>query len=266
MHPAVEIGQLEIGSLQRGERSAARRSSFAEIPCAVFVIMHHRLAEVTRERREVESAPAVANEFSRKRRRNRNAHIAQARTFGLQFPSACLGQVDFAEPEILALGLCAAYLRNAASIDDIGSHVAFLFLAILHHHSRKRGSVTFPIDRARRSGFRSCSAGLELEVKFPKPTQNEAGRVGEVILASSEADDWHSGQKSLERDSCLKPRQRGADAEMLALTEPEMSPRIGSAHIEPISVGKLGFVAISRGIHDCQPRSFGDLYAPDFAG
>src|SRR5713226_7809151 len=110
MHLAVEIGQLEIGSLERGERSASRRSSFTEIPCAVFVIMHHRLAEIARERRKVEAAPVVADEFSCAPWWNRNAHVAHARTFGLQFPSACLGEVGFAEPEVLTFGLCAADL------------------------------------------------------------------------------------------------------------------------------------------------------------
>ena len=50
------------------------------------------------------------------------------------------------------------------------------------------------------------SAGLELQVKLFEPAQYETGRVGEVILAVSQADGWHSGQKSLERDSRLKPR------------------------------------------------------------
>jgi len=40
-------------------------------------------------------------------------------------------------------------------------------------------------------------------VKLFEPAQYEAGRVSEVILAGCEADGWHSGQKSLERNSRL---------------------------------------------------------------
>ena len=48
MQLVIQIGQLEIGRFDRGERGAALRSGFAEIPDAVFVIMHNRLTEMAR--------------------------------------------------------------------------------------------------------------------------------------------------------------------------------------------------------------------------
>ncbi len=81
MQLAIEIGQLEIGGFERGESGASRRSSFAEIPHPVFVIVYDRLTEMARECREVEFSPAVADKFSCARPRNRNADIADACTF-----------------------------------------------------------------------------------------------------------------------------------------------------------------------------------------
>src|SRR6266446_474719 len=47
-------------------------------------------------------------------------------------PIACPLQIGIAEPQVVALGFRATDLRNPASVDDIGRHVALLFLAIPH--------------------------------------------------------------------------------------------------------------------------------------
>jgi hypothetical protein len=44
MHSAVEIGEFEVRRLDRGERGAARNSSFAEKPYAMVVVVDHRLS------------------------------------------------------------------------------------------------------------------------------------------------------------------------------------------------------------------------------
>ena len=53
MHLAVKIGQLEVRCLERCERGTTRRRSLAEIPHAVFVIMHDRLAGYKRPKEYV---------------------------------------------------------------------------------------------------------------------------------------------------------------------------------------------------------------------
>ena len=114
MHLAVEIGELEVGCLERCETRASCRRGFAEVPHTIRIIMHHGLSEMARQSREVECASSVANKFDLARRRNRNAYVAEARTLGLEFPSARPGGIGGAEPEVIALGPGAVEVRDAA--------------------------------------------------------------------------------------------------------------------------------------------------------
>src|SRR5258708_23395434 len=98
MHFAVEVGELEIGSLGRGEGGAARRSSLAEIPDPVFVIVDDRLSELSREGSEIEPASTIANKFRCARGRYRDADLTLTRTLRFELPSAHLCEIGSIEP------------------------------------------------------------------------------------------------------------------------------------------------------------------------
>ena len=113
MQFAVEVGQLEVGRLERREVGVARRRGLAEVPRAVLVVMHNRLTELTRECSEVKCAAAVANEF-RLARRWIGTHTSP-RHAPSDFSSHPLARVKSAllAKKVIALGLRAINRRDA---------------------------------------------------------------------------------------------------------------------------------------------------------
>ena len=58
------------------------------------------------------------------------------------------------------------------------------------------------------------------------------------------------GKQCLKPNFSLQTRERRSEAKVNALTKCQMSPRVRAADVESLGVGKMPFVAISRGIHE----------------
>src|SRR5579883_1253476 len=109
MHPAVEIGQGEIGRLKRSQRGAPRVVGLAEEPDRVLVVMHDRQAELARQRGQVDQL--VAQELFAAAGRDRNAALAATDSLRFEFPAGRGLQLRLRHPEMVAarLGASDAY-------------------------------------------------------------------------------------------------------------------------------------------------------------
>src|SRR5579875_2648318 len=124
MYPAVQIGQREIGCVERAERLIARGGRFAERPYAMAIVARDRIAEQARQCGEVEAAAAFAHELGVASVRDWHASFAQAGPLRLQLPSGRGAQVVKPKPQVVALAMRIRRRIFAAFVQYCSAHLS----------------------------------------------------------------------------------------------------------------------------------------------
>src|ERR1700682_1266915 len=97
MHPAGEIGQREIGRVERSQGALAIGSCLTDAPHVMLRVGDHRSSQQDGERCEVESI--TGDEIAFSRRGYGDAYIALAEALGFVDPSGDAFEIALVQPE-----------------------------------------------------------------------------------------------------------------------------------------------------------------------
>jgi hypothetical protein len=84
----------------------------------VGVVVDDRLAEQTRQPRDIESRRALAQEFPFPAARNRHAHVAATRAFGPELPAGRGMELADGHPQVVLLRLGSRGVRRPLIVED----------------------------------------------------------------------------------------------------------------------------------------------------
>src|SRR5262249_7344547 len=122
VRPAPEVGQREIGRLQRPHGARAVGCALAEGPDAVGIVVDDRLAEQTCQFGNIESRRAVAQEFPFPAARYRHAHVAAARAFGPELPAGRGMELADGHPQVVVLRFGSRGVWRPLIVEDGRAH------------------------------------------------------------------------------------------------------------------------------------------------
>jgi len=112
MDAPTEIRKCEVGSLSGLKAAALDLGRLCEEPDSALVVVHDGLADVTRERGQIESIPTEPRAVSRER----HARLALAGPLRLELPAAGALQVCDRDPQVVSVSGRICDLRNLVVI------------------------------------------------------------------------------------------------------------------------------------------------------
>ena len=133
MHPAVKIGQAEIGRVERGQNSLTLRRRLTERPRVMLLVSGDRLPKQIRQRREI--VTAARDELSLVRVRHRHADIALTKSLRIELPPADPLQVVAAKPQTATANVRVDAGVNALAKNDVDSQRLFSLASRFQHKS-----------------------------------------------------------------------------------------------------------------------------------